>query len=103
MQSISLNHPVANLGRCTPGDKQMLPTHKRRQIPRKIFRYICDIVRRSHALRGMKGFYEISDVCADAIAIDTRIFSCCGEDGIDGDASMTNFLRQDLDQEFWPR
>jgi hypothetical protein len=63
----------------------MLPTHKLRQIPHKIFSCICDIFRRSHALHGTEGFYEISEVCADAIAIDARTFNCCGEDGIDGD------------------
>jgi hypothetical protein len=49
-EAISLHHPVANLRRCTPGDKQMLPAHKRRQSSRKIFRYICDIVQGPHAL-----------------------------------------------------
>jgi hypothetical protein len=77
----------------------MLPTHERRHIPSKIFSCICDITRRSHALHRTEGFYEISEVCADAIAIDARTFSCCWEDGIDGDASMTDFLRQDLYQE----
>jgi hypothetical protein len=48
----------------------MLPTHKRRQIPRTIFSYICDIARPSHLLYGAEGFYEISELGADAITID---------------------------------
>lgn len=74
--------------------------HKRRQISCQIFSCICGIIRRSHALHGTEGFYEISEVGADAIAINARTFSCCGEDGIYSDPSMTNFLRQDLNQEF---
>lgn len=88
------NDPVAYLCRCTPSNKQMLPTHKRRQIPRKMFGCVCDIILRSHALHRTERFYEISEFRADAISIDSSTFNCSGEDGIDCDASMTNFLRR---------
>jgi hypothetical protein len=70
----------------------MLPPHKRRQIPRTIFSYICDIARPSHLLYGTEGFYEISELGADAITIDAHTFNCHGYDGIQRHASMTDFL-----------
>ena len=70
------------MGQCTTRNKQMLPTHKRRQIARTIFSYICDIARLYHLLYGTEEFYEISELYADAMTIDAYTFNCHGYDGI---------------------
>ena len=77
----------------------MLPTHEGRQIPRKIFCDVRDIVRCSHALHGTERLYKLSELRFDGVAIDARILNRCREDGIHGHAFVADFLRQDLDQE----
>src|SRR5258706_11151848 len=48
----------------------MLPTYEGRQIARKIFRYVGDIVRRSHALHGTERLYELPHLWVSPVAIE---------------------------------
>jgi hypothetical protein len=55
----------------------MLPTYKRRQIARKIFRDVRNIVGRSHALHETERPYELPELWLNAVAMHAVTFDRC--------------------------